>query len=180
MFVPATDDDVPDIVALMNRAYRGTGSAAGWSTEASYLAGDRTTVANLRADLRAKPGASLLKWVEPLGEKMLGCVWLEPLEGRTWYLGSLATEPDRQNSGLGRTLLAAAEDWVRARDATSVRMTVVNVRDALIGWYERRGYRLTGETEPFPYGDDRFGTPLRDDLDFVVLQKDLTRAASAG
>jgi hypothetical protein len=43
----------------------------------------------------------------------------------------------------------------------------------LIAWYVRRGYRLTGETEPFPYGDNRFGTPLRDDLSFVVLQRDL-------
>ena len=48
-----------------------------------------------------------------------------------------------------------------------------NVRDALIGWYLRRGHRKTGETEPFPYGDDRFGEPLRDDLSFLVLEKKL-------
>ena len=52
-------------------------------------------------------------------------------------------------------------------------MTVVNVRDILIEWYERRGYALTGETRSFPYGDERFGKPLRDDLHFVVLQKDI-------
>jgi hypothetical protein len=46
-----------------------------------------------------------------------------------------------------------------------------NVRDALIGWYLRRGHRKTGETEPFPYGDDRFGAPLRDDLSFLLLEK---------
>lgn len=50
-------------------------------------------------------------------------------------------------------------------------MTVVNVRDTLIAWYVRRGYRLTGEREPFPYGDNRFGTPLRQDLHFEVLEK---------
>ena len=49
----------------------------------------------------------------------------------------------------------------------------MNVRDALIGWYLRRGHRKTGETEPFPYGDDRFGAPLRDDLSFLLLEKDL-------
>jgi hypothetical protein len=48
-----------------------------------------------------------------------------------------------------------------------------DVRDALIAWYLRRGYHKTGETEPFPYGDDRFGAPLRDDLSFLVLDKDL-------
>ena len=50
-------------------------------------------------------------------------------------------------------------------------MTVVNVRDTLIAWYQRRGYALTGETKPFPYDDKRFGTPLRDDLYFVMLEK---------
>jgi len=83
-------------------------------------------------------------------------------------------DPARQNSGLGRRLLAGAEDWIRAHGGTCVRMTVVNVRQTLIAWYLRRGYRLTGEIEPFPYGDNRFGTPLRDDLNFVVLQRDLT------
>ncbi len=52
-------------------------------------------------------------------------------------------------------------------------MTVVNVREVLIAWYLRRGYHKTGETNPFPYGDDRFGKPLRDDLNFVVLEKNL-------
>jgi len=52
-------------------------------------------------------------------------------------------------------------------------MTVLMVRETLIAWYERRGYTLTGETKPFPYGDNRFGRPLRDDLYFVVLEKAL-------
>jgi hypothetical protein len=60
--------------------------------------------------------------------------------------------------------------------ALRVRMTVVNVRDILIAWYLRRGYRRTGETNPFPYADNRFGAPLRDDLSFVILERDLTIA----
>lgn len=176
MFVPIADDDVPGIISLINRAYRGSGSSAGWSTEAPYLAGDRITPDLLRADLLAKPDAMLLKWVEPPSEDLLGCVWLEPLGNDTCYLGSLATDPDRQNGGLGRTLLAAAEKRVREQGGARIRMTVVNVREALIAWYLRRGYHLTGETEPFPYGDDRFGTPLRDDLAFKVLEKDLASA----
>jgi hypothetical protein len=50
---------------------------------------------------------------------------------------------------------------------------VVHLRDTLIAWYQRRGYLLTGETEPFPYHDQRFGWPLRDDLHFVVLEKEI-------
>jgi hypothetical protein len=52
-------------------------------------------------------------------------------------------------------------------------MTVITLRETLIAWYESRGYRRTGKSEPFPYGDDRVGTPLRDDLRFVVLEKEL-------
>jgi ribosomal protein S18 acetylase RimI-like enzyme len=175
MFLRAGDADVPAIVRLMNLAYRGSG-AAGWSTQETYLSGDRITEEVLRADLLAKPQASLLKWEDSEGGALLGCVWIEPVGEDVWYLGSLATDPTRQNSGLGKTLLLAAEQWVRERGGNRIRMNVVNVRDALIAWYLRRGYRKTGETEPFPYGDDRFGAPLRDDLSFLVLEKDLSHS----
>jgi ribosomal protein S18 acetylase RimI-like enzyme len=175
MFVPIVDADVPAIVALMNRAYRGSRSA-GWSTETAYLAGDRTSAELLREDLAARPNGLFLKWEDPADATLRGCVWLEPEAGDAWYLGSLAVDPQQQQGGLGKTLLAAAEQWVRERGGQRVRMTVINVREALIAWYLRRGYHATGETAPFPYGDDRFGTPLRDDLAFVVLEKDLARA----
>ena len=90
-----------------------------------------------------------------------------------WYLGSLSVDPRKQNRGRGRKLLAAAEDWVQERGGREIRMTVVNARDTLLAWYERRGYALTSDTEPFPYGDSRFGIPKRDDLCFVVLRKRL-------
>ena len=178
MYVPVTDDEVPAVVALINRAYRGSGAAASWNTEAGLIAGDRTTEALLRADLAAKPAASLLKWADERAAPIDGCVWLEPLDGETWYLGSLAIDPGRQNGGLGRAMLSAAEQWVRERGGRRVRMKVVNLRETLIAWYVRRGYRTTGDTEPFPYGDDRFGAPLRDDLRFVVLTKDLPSRAA--
>ncbi len=176
--VPARDDDLPAIVALMNLAYRGRGGSTGWSTEADYIVGDRTTEALLREDLAASPKASLLIWRDPSVGALKGCVWLEPLGDGAWYLGSLAVDPERQKGGFGRALLAAAEDWARERGAERVRMSVVNVRTALIAWYVRRGYRETGETAPFPYGDNRFGVPQRDDLCFVALEKELQRASS--
>ncbi|SOB87123.1 Acetyltransferase (GNAT) family protein [Sphingomonas guangdongensis] len=171
MLTNAEDADIPAIVSLLNRAYRGSGAEAGWNSEAGYIAGDRTTEALLRADLLAHPAASLLKWIDPESKETTGCVWLQPLGTGQWYMGSLATDPVRQNAGAGRKLLEAAEQYVRAKGGDRIRITVVNVRDTLIAWYERRGYTLTGETEPFPYDDDRFGTPLRDDLMFVVMEK---------
>jgi len=173
MFEPVTDADVPDIVSLMNRAYRGSGASAGWTTEAAIIAGARASDELVRTDLFGRPQGSFLKWVDPLNGKLSGCVWLEEVDQGIWYLGSFAIDPERQNAGLGRTLLATAEQWIGERGGRHVRMTVVNVRHTLIAWYVRRGYHLTGESEPFPYGDKRFGTPLRDDLHFVVLEKAL-------
>jgi GNAT superfamily N-acetyltransferase len=129
----------------MNRAYRGSGPSH-WSNEPRYLAGDRTTTDVLCADLAAKPAASHLKWVEEGKDPFIGCVWLEPLGEDTWYLGSLAIDPDWQRGGLGRVMLCAAEQWVRERGGKRVQMTVINVRDALISWYLRRGYHKTGDT----------------------------------
>ena len=60
-----------------------------------------------------------------------------------------------------------------AHGAKRMRMTVIQIRDSLSAWYERRGYVRTGETKPFPYGDARFGVPLRDDLHFEVFEKRL-------
>jgi DNA-binding MarR family transcriptional regulator/ribosomal protein S18 acetylase RimI-like enzyme len=168
----ATDADVPAVAALMNSAYRSSGSNAGWTTEADYIEGNRTSEAMLRQDIASNPDARLLVWRQPSDDALLGCVWVEPEGDHVWYLGSLSINPREQNSGLGRKLLAAAEDWIQDRGGREIRMTVVNVRDTLIAWYERRGYTLTSETEPFPY-DDRFGTPKRADLQFVVLRKRL-------
>jgi GNAT superfamily N-acetyltransferase len=168
---PATEADFPEIVALSNWAYRGTGEVASWTVE-SYLEGERTTEAALSADLAAAPSAQILTWRDEGGE-LLGHCWLEPAADEVWYLGLLSVRPDRQDQKLGRTLLSAAEDYARARGARRMQMTVINVRDTLIAWYQRRGYALTGATRPFPYGDDRFGKPLRDDLAFVVLERAL-------
>lgn len=87
--------------------------------------------------------------------------------------GLLTVRPDQQNRQLGRTLLEAAERYAQERGARRMRMTVLHVRDTLIAWYQRRGYGWNGETEPFPYGDDRFGRPLRADLHFVVMEKEM-------
>ena len=167
----AAEADFADIVALTNWAYRGTGEVASWTVE-SYLEGERTTVETLRADLAAAPDARLLVWRDATGE-LLGHVWLEPQAGEVWYLGLLSVRPDRQDQKLGRALLGAAEAFAQHRGARRMRLTVINVRDTLIAWYQRRGYALTGEVRPFPYGDDRFGKPRRDDLSFVVLERGL-------
>jgi ribosomal protein S18 acetylase RimI-like enzyme len=173
VFSPAVEADYPAIVDLVNLAFRGFGPAASWNIESGIIEGKRLNESLLREDLAAKPGAHLLTHRDEADDALLGTVWLYPEKDNAWYLGLLTVRPDLQNRQLGRRLLSAAEDFAKGHGAACIRMTVVNVRDALIAWYERRGYTLTGETQPFPYADERFGKPLRDDLHFVVLQKKL-------
>jgi ribosomal protein S18 acetylase RimI-like enzyme len=169
----AVEADYSAIADLANLAFRGTGASASWNSEAGFITGERLNESQLRADIAAKPEANLLVYRDQPDGSLLGTVWLEPRMEGVWYLGLLTVRPDLQKRQLGRALLAAAEDFARANGARCMRMTVVNVRETLIAWYRRRGYAATGETQPFPYGDDRFGKPLRDDLHFVVLGKDL-------
>jgi len=169
---PAVEADYPAIIDLVNVAYRGTGPSASWNIE-NFIEGQRLNESLLREDLTAKPEAHLLTYRDAPDGPLLGTVLLDPEPDGVWYLGLLTVRPDLQKRKLGRTLLAAAEDFARQRGAHRVQMTVVNVRDILIAWYERRGYTVTGESRPFPYGDERFGRPLRDDLYFVVLEKDI-------
>jgi ribosomal protein S18 acetylase RimI-like enzyme len=166
----AEESDLPAIVALMNAAFRGTSAKQSWNVEA-FITGSRTTESLLREEIGE--GVQYLVAKEEASSALQGCVSLQVLSPERWYLGALTVDPALQSAGFGSRLLVSAEEYAVARGAGAMEITVVNVREALIAWYERRGYRLTGETRPFPYGDDRVGTPTRDDLEFVVLEKDL-------
>ncbi|WP_022928744.1 GNAT family N-acetyltransferase [Patulibacter americanus] len=162
--------DLGNIVRLVESAYRGEGSRAGWTTEADLLAGQRTDPDMVRALLVSAHDAIL---VAGDGTEVLGCCTVSVREGRVGF-GMFAVRPGTQGGGLGRLLLGEAERYARERwAATQLEMTVIAQRAELIAWYERRGYVRTGETREFPYGDERFGRPLRDDLYLVVLEKQL-------
>jgi len=168
---PAVEADYAAIIDLANVAYRGTGASASWNAEVGIIEGQRMNESLLRDDLAAKPEGHLLTYRDDPDGMLLGTVWVDPKKDGVWHLGLLMVRPDQQKRQLGRALLAAAEGFVKERGGRRISMSVLHVRSTLIAWYERRGYAATGETEPFPYGDERFGKPLRDDLYFVVLEK---------
>jgi ribosomal protein S18 acetylase RimI-like enzyme len=169
-FRAATVADVPTLVALVTSAYRGETSREGWTTEADFLDGERIDPHVLRADIE-RPRSRVL--VAERDGRMLACVHIAEEDG-TGYLGMFSVLPELQGAGIGKQLMAEAERVVREDwRLPAMRMTVIDLREELIAFYERRGYRRTGIKKPFPYGDPRFGLPKRDDLRFEILEKSL-------
>ena len=173
-FRDATHADIDAVVALVESAYRGDSSRVGWTTEADLLEGRRTGPDDIEAILAREQSRLLL--AERDGD-LLACAHVAVEDG-AGYFGMFSVRPNLQGAGIGSRLLAeaeriAAQDWA----CPSMRMTVIDVRDDLIPFYLRRGYRRTGITKPFPYGDARFGLPKRDDLRFEILEKPLPGGA---
>ena len=175
-FRAATAHDVDAIVALVTSAYRGDSSRAGWTTEADFLEGNRIDPEVLRADIE-RPGSRVL--LAERNDELLSCAHIAVEDG-AGYFGMFSVAPGLQGSGIGKQVLAECERIARDEwQLPAMRMTVIDIRDSLIAFYERRGYRRTGILKPFPYGDARFGQPLRDDLRFEVLEKSLRESSVA-
>ena len=177
VFRLGAERDVPAIVGLIESAYRGEASRAGWTTEEHLLGGQRTDAEALLSVLRAPRSVMLLAEADGV---LAGCCQLERRAVGEVYFGMFSVPPGRQGHGWGGKILAEAERLARDEwGASSMVMSVLAQRPELIAWYERRGYRRTGETRPFPYGNARFGIPKRPDLSFALLSKSLAPAAGA-
>lgn len=163
--------EVDAIVQLVHSAYRGDSSRAGWTTEADLLDGQRTDPAEV-AELVSAAGKRLI--VCELGGEPCGCVLVKHEPPAVAHIGMFAVRPTLQGRGLGKGLLAEAERVARSDfQARRAEMTVIEQRPDIVAWYQRLGYVRTGATEPFPYGNPRFGLPRRPDLRFLVLAKPL-------
>lgn len=173
-FRVADEADIAAIVGLVESAYRGDDSRQGWTTEADLLDGRRTGEDDVGACIDRHRSVILLAECDAAhGSELVACAHVADDEG-AGYFGMFSVQPGLQGGGIGKRLLEHAERYVREHWSLPVmRMTVIDVREELIAFYERRGYRRTGVVKPFPYGDERFGVPRRDDLRFEVLEKPL-------
>lgn len=162
--------DVEEVVQLVRSAYRGEASRTGWTSEAEFVEGERINLEQVHTMI-TDPKSVLL--VLPDAEGLLACAQVVDLSDGLCYFGTFAVRPQRQGGGVGRQVMAAAERWAHSTFAAhTMEITVLIQQDNLISWYERLGFRRTGETRPFP-ADKQFARPRRGDLAFAVLRKDL-------
>lgn len=192
-FRHARQSDSPSLVILIERAYRDEATAGSWNSEAHLLKGPRTNEAEISTLISREDSRFLI--AESRGS-LAGCCLVQGLSdpARNWssadgpadpglattpvgnvnaaYFGMFAIKPAIHGGGLGKQIIAEAERCVQDLwGANQMVMTVINVRTALIEWYQRRGYRLTGATLPFPFSDTT-GETTRD-FHLVEMRKDL-------
>ncbi|MCF1494389.1 GNAT family N-acetyltransferase [Agrobacterium vitis] len=166
----AQTNELDFVVALVNQAYRGA-LAPSWDSEVGIIEGRRTDVASLLRMI--DDGSIILLAKEAASTTALGCVALRPDDNGRWYLSMLAVQSGLQAAGFGRSIMSAADSYARACGASEIWISVINVREQLIKWYERRGYERTGDIQAFPYDDPSVGTPLSKDLTLISMKKTL-------
>ena len=166
---PATLSDVPELLFLLNSAYRGEGSKKGWTSEADLLAGSIRTDAATLKKLIADELGDIFIYRDDAG-KLVGCVHLQK-NGEKLYLGMLSVMPDQQGKGIGKQFLRKAEIYAKEKGCHTIYMQVISVRTELNEWYFRHGYQATGERKAFDV-DKKYGVPTQT-LEFMFLEKKL-------
>lgn len=161
-------EDVPRILAIVNKAYRGEESKKGWTTEAFLIEGDKRTDEKDIAELITNQNSWILKYT--LDDKLVASVNLQK-QGSALYLGMFSVEPEMQGLGLGKKILAAADEFAKEKDCIKITMSVISLRSELIAWYKKNGYVDTGQEKPFPT-DNKFGKPVIP-LKFIILEKSI-------
>jgi len=166
-----TEEDIPALTKLVNSAYRGEISRAGWTTEADLLDGTRTDEESLTADF-LDPQVVILKLTE--GTMLRGAVQLKR-EGVTLHLGMLSVLPIEQSRGFGKKLVLAAQEYALAQGFVAIKIAVLSTRVELIAWYKRLGFIPIPGRFPFDF-EPQFGIP-RFPLEFIVMEKAIPLSA---
>ena len=161
---PITAADIAAVTVVINSAYEG--KPGSWTSEGHLVEGQRTSEP-LLSDIISKPGVRMFKCCDQ-DAKVLGCVLLEE-KPETLYLGMLSVSPDVQAGGIGKLLLQYGEDFARAKNYSTLTITVIDVREELINWYRRKGFAPTGNWEPF----SNKSSAAKGEFGFMELRKEL-------
>jgi predicted N-acetyltransferase YhbS len=163
---PIDHTDIVVVTAVINSAYEGKPGSNSWTSEGHLVEGQRTSEV-LLGDLIRKPGTRMYKCCDERSN-IVGCVLLEE-KPDTLYLGMLSVAPDAQTGGIGKLLLQFGEDFAKERKYPAITITVIDVRKELIDWYLRKGFKPTGNWEPF----SNKSSAAKGNFGFMELRKEL-------
>ncbi|WP_412161705.1 GNAT family N-acetyltransferase [Curtobacterium flaccumfaciens] len=164
-------EDAAELAALINRAYSAAPGASGWVGDRTFQDGERTDDAEVLDAVR-RPGSQVL--MLRLGTTAVACCALETV-GTGQHLSLFAVDPAVQSGGLGRTLLAWAEQVAIDEGAEFVFLEAMEHHRALREWYARAGYADTGDRVGL--NPPAFPTPVT----LVLMRKQLgTESGSHG
>ncbi len=170
-FREAKIEDIPQIVDLVNISYRSK-EFKGWTSEADIVKGDRINNAQVQ-ELFQNDSKVFVMFKD---EELIGCVHVHK-QNDSCYIGMLTTHPNVQNMGIGKEILKLAEEHsIKNYSINCFEMSVLSVREELINFYERRGYKRTGDNEPYPVNAN-VGTPLSSEIQVLHLVKEINRYA---
>ncbi len=114
-------------------------------TQLGYPSGAADVASRFDA-IAARPDHAVFVAVEDTGH-VIGwvhvCAGMLVLEADQWAeIGGLVVDAGVRGRGVGDRLLAAAEDWARARGYRQVRLRSNVIREAAHQFYRRRGYEV--------------------------------------
>lgn len=152
----ATGEDIPELVRIINSAYR---------VEDFFVDGDRTNEADIAAQM-AEPNVRFLVVDAPDSGALAAAVVVDVHADRG-HFAMLSVDPPFQGRGLARILLSAVEDHCRAAGCDALDIEVVNLREELPAFYAAMGFEPV-DTAPFPAR-----AKLRRDAHLVLMTKRL-------
>jgi GNAT superfamily N-acetyltransferase len=148
----ATIADVGALVSLINAAF---------AVERRFVDRDRTGVDEIASFL--ENGSFLI--AEGAEGHADACVYVE-IRGDRGYIGMLSVKPALQGQGVGRRMMAAAEQYCSAAGCRAIDIKIVNLRTELPPFYRMLGYTDTGTA---PFDDPKLTKPAH----FILMAKAL-------
>jgi GNAT superfamily N-acetyltransferase len=120
-----------------------------------------------------------------LGDRIVGCASVRPLDAATADLGLVSAAPEARGRGVGRELVRSAEQLMRSRGVTTMQLELLvpqgwqhPEKERLRAWYSRLGYRIVRSArfeEVATHGASQLATPC----EFLVFSKPLAGGPDA-
>lgn len=177
-FRRATPSDAKQIQQLIQSAFRAEDSRPEWTADMELGMRFRIEVDAVLATINHPDQTILMVTIDNNGnDHLVASVTIANRNMKYARLSLLAVDQSYQQGGIGRRVLAYAEEYSRQQwGATKMGLDALSSRQKLIAWYLRCGYRCTGEVMPFPC-EEFSELELPDELCFVELEKDLAVSA---